>query len=95
MEKTSEHKGSVEKSPTIYLVSNNDATCPSRPCPCKPPVRREVLMMVQDELYKVIRKAEESKNPDVSLAGIAILSKYEKLVDVIRDIKDWGLEKNG
>lgn len=62
-------------------------------CPEKPPVRREYLNMVQRDLYDTIRKAEISDNALVSLAGIAILSKYEKLVNVIRDIEDWGLER--
>jgi hypothetical protein len=61
----------------------------------KPPIDRLYLERVQKDLYETIKKAEESENPDVSLAGIAILSKYEKLVDVINDIKNWGLEKSG
>jgi hypothetical protein len=59
----------------------------------KPPVDRTYLDMVQKDLYETIKKAEESKDPNVSLAGIAILAKYEKLVEVIWDIKEWGLEK--
>jgi len=63
-----------------------------RCCPGKPPVTRVYLEIIQKDLIETIRKAMESKNPDVSLAGIAIFSKYEKLVDIIQDIKTWGLE---
>lgn len=59
---------------------------------CKPPVSREHLRIVQRNLYDTIRKAEQSDNTYICFAGIAILSKYEKLVDVIRDIEEWGLE---
>jgi hypothetical protein len=63
------------------------------PRPCKPPVDRTYLDLIQKDLYETIMKAKDSWDPNVSLAGIAILAKYEKLVNVIWDIKEWGLEK--
>jgi hypothetical protein len=57
----------------------------------RPPVDRTYLDRVQMDLYETIKKAEDSWDPSVSLAGIAILAKYEKLVDLILDIKQWGL----
>ena len=73
----------------VYLI----ATDKMLTRPCKPPVDRVYLDLIQKDLYETIKKAEDSWDPSVSLAGIAILAKYEKLVDTIRDIKEWGLEK--
>jgi hypothetical protein len=54
-------------------------------CECiRSPVSREYLDLIQKDLYDTIKKAEDSWDPNVSLAGIAILAKYEKLVDVLR-----------
>jgi hypothetical protein len=69
-----------------YLKTSHTHTYPT-----KPPVDRVYLELVQKDLYETIKKAEESWDPNVSLAGIAILSKYEKLVDLIQDIKEYGL----
>ena len=70
------------------ICESQDAALPR---PGKPPVDRTYLDLVQRDLYETIKKAEDSWDPSVSLAGIAILAKYEKLVDLISDIKKWGL----
>jgi hypothetical protein len=71
----------------IYLIATGKMLIR----PGKPPVDRTYLDLVQKDLYETIKKAEDSRDPSVSLAGIAILAKYEKLVDLILDIKQWGL----
>jgi hypothetical protein len=69
-----------------------DCECTKPTCGIKLPVSREYLDLVQKDLYDTIKKAEDSWDPNVSLAGIAILAKYEKLVDVLRDVKEAVLE---
>jgi hypothetical protein len=71
----------------LYLLSTDKMLARAS----KPPVDRIYLERIQRDLYETIKKAEDSWDPSVSLAGIAILAKYEKLVDVIQDIKEWGL----
>jgi len=78
----------VEELEDLYILPRGDL-----PRPCKPPVDRVYLDLVQKDLYETIKKAEDSWDSSVSLAGIAISAKYEKLADVIRDIKERGLEK--
>jgi len=69
-----------------------DCECTKPTCGIKSPVSRVYLDLVQNDLYETIKKAEDSYDPNVSLAGIAILAKYEKLLDILRDIKEAGLD---